>query len=423
MQLEPDPRQVLLVAAPNDTQASALLMGLRASGINILLANTIALASRADEFAACIILLRPGQWRTTSAISTAMRCNPRSLIPVLAEPMSLPSASWSTEAINVKEALSETVHELEVIINNQIHIASKNAYTDQKRQKASKIWRFTTYKTRMRIGAMEKYVPIVLLLVLLSGFLFYQVTHKTPASQLMNTPSGGNPIPPSALGQNYTVNVPGGCNATDKDWWVVGTHFTTLETPPDTNTSPKETPTSHVVIDPSTVKTCQQDGLYVQHNDHYDVFANVFFLGNGNETLPQHFSTQITATALNPSNTATFMLGVRQQPNNGSDDHGYGNYSLFIGVNGSWQTVRVNDATGQAEEPFSSGFVEPSRIVTLRAEVDGSHIAFSINGQEVSPIVDTTYPNGYGITFGLSDGNAMSPPSALYSNFSYLPVD
>ena len=72
MQLETDPRQVLLVAAPNDVQASALLAALRASGINILLADTIALAARVDEFAACIVILRPGQWRTTPVITTAL---------------------------------------------------------------------------------------------------------------------------------------------------------------------------------------------------------------------------------------------------------------------------------------------------------------------------------------------------------------
>ena len=59
-------RQVLLVASPDDPQATQLATALRASGISIVIANTIALAARADEFAICIIILRPGQWRTSA---------------------------------------------------------------------------------------------------------------------------------------------------------------------------------------------------------------------------------------------------------------------------------------------------------------------------------------------------------------------
>jgi hypothetical protein len=120
----PDTRQTLLVAAPDDPLANELVTALRASGINILVANAIALASRADEFAICTIILRPGQWRTTPVITTAMRCNPRYMIPVLAEPMSLPRAAWSTEAVNIKEPLSETVHELEAMIKKQLQTLS-----------------------------------------------------------------------------------------------------------------------------------------------------------------------------------------------------------------------------------------------------------------------------------------------------------
>src|SRR5215472_1769783 len=100
MSASSDIRQVLLVAAPDDTQADELVTELRASGVNVLVANTLALASRADEFPICIVILHPGQWRTTPTITTVIRSNPQYMIPVLAEPMSLPNAAWSTEAIN-----------------------------------------------------------------------------------------------------------------------------------------------------------------------------------------------------------------------------------------------------------------------------------------------------------------------------------
>ncbi len=76
--------------------------------------------------------------------------------------------------------------------------------------------------------------------------------------------------------------------------------------------------------------TCQQNGLYVRHNDHYDGFAEVFFQVSAQAALPQHFSLQVTATALNPTSAATFILGVHQQ-NSGvlTDDNGYGDDILY----------------------------------------------------------------------------------------------
>jgi hypothetical protein len=365
-----------------------------------------------------------------------MRCNPPYMIPVLAEPMSLPNAAWSTEPINVKESLDETAHELEPLINKQLEASAKSAPTDQnplqakvQQQKIPPVFTSITYiKIRSNIiSSIRRYALIALILVLISGLLVYYVTHRTPALQSTNISSGGNSISTSPFGQNYTVRVPGGCNASDKDWWSTGAYFKTLDTPTatavKTNTPPKETSTPHVVQDDSTMPTCQQDGLLVQHNKYYGSFGEVFFQGNGNETLPQHFSTQITATALNPSDAATFTLGVRQQLSGQENyDRGYGNDMLNIGTDGSWETVRINDVTDQVDTTFTKGFIKPSQTFTLGAEVDGSRITFSINGQKLIPIVDTKYPHGYSIGFGLGDSNATSPTRALYSNFSYEPL-
>ena len=83
--------------------------------------------------------------------------------------------------------------------------------------------------------------------------------------------------------------------------------------------------------------------------------------------------------------------------------------------------MRTNDVTDQEDTTFTRGYVKPSQKLTLGAEVDGPRITFSINGQTVTTIVDTTYPDGYSIRFGLSDAGATNPPGALYSNFSYKP--
>ena len=394
----------------------------------MLVANTLALASRADEFAVCIIILRPGQWRTTPVITTAIRCNPCYMVPVLAEPMSLPNSSWSTDAVNIKEPLSETVHELAEIINKRLQSVVQDAQIDQKQfnknaflqPKVLPTLRSTIYRrNRMRLNSIRKYVLIALLFVLLSGIGIYYLSHSKFASQSTNVLPEGSPISLSSFGQSYTINVPGpDCNTLGNSRWSVGEYFKTAETSTatavNTNTAPKETPTPHVIVDNSTKTTCRQDGLYVEHTDHYSNFAEIFFHGNEQEALPQHFSTQITANALNASNAATFTLAVRSQiAGEASYDRGYGNEDLDVGVDGSWRTVRINDETDQVDKTFTRGYVKPSQTVTMGAEVEGARITFYINGQKVTTIVDTTYANGYSIGFGLGDSKAKSPPRSL----------
>lgn len=428
-------RQVLLVASPNDISISELITtALREAGVNVQIADTLTMASQADEFAICIILLRPGQWRTTPVITTAMRSNPHSMIPILAEPMALPAGALSTEALLLKEPLSETVHELELLINKQLLIAAKDTRKDQKPQtkndfhqpKASPTLRTIHYnKARRRLSSISKYALIGFILILLAGLWYYALGNHSPLVQAVNTQLTGSNRAISAFSQSDTVSAPGaGCNTNNRNWWQVGAYYKTLGTPTVTaSKTPDTTPTPHVVIDNSTVATCQQHGLYLQHTNHYEAFSGVFFQDDAQQALPQHFSTQVTATALNPSSAATFVLGVHNQYTSAStDDSGYGDDVLEIGVDGSWRTLRINNVTDQEDITFTKGYVKPAHTMILGAEVDGPRITFSINGQKVTTIVDTTFPLGYGIGFGMSDSDAKSPPSSLYSNFSYQPL-
>lgn len=425
--ITPAIRQVLLVASPNDTHTSELITtALRASGVSVLVANTITLASRADEFAICIILLRPGQWRTTPVITTAMRSNPHYIIPVLVEPMPLPAGTWSTEAITLKEPLSETIYELEILIYQQLQIVERDTRKDQKQQPASSNFRTINYnKTKRRLSSMSKYVLIGLILILLAGLLYYTLGKHSTSVSTINTQLTGSKHAFSAFSQSDTVSVPGsGCNTNNSDWWGMSDHFKVLGTPTaitrNTDSSPKETPTPQVVMDYAILTTCQQHGLYIQHTNHYGAFAEVFFQDNTQEALPQHFSTQVTATSLNPSSAATFELGVRHQIS--SINSGYGDDKLEVGVDGSWRTARIDNGTDLNDPAFTKGYVKPAQTITLGAEVDGPRVTFSINGQKITTIVDTTFPHGYAIDFGLGDRDAKSPPSALYSNFSYQPL-
>lgn|GEM_PF-2094648 len=132
-----------------------------------------------------------------------------------------------------------------------------------------------------------------------------------------------------------------------------------------------------------------------------------------------------TLTVVAASDTASFALGVRNQggaPATSGLNNGYGDDALTVGVDGNWEAVRFNDTTGVADTRFSIGFIQPAKSFTLAAEVDGPLMTFSINGQKVTTVVDTTYPDGYGIDFGISDPDAKSPPSALFSHFVYTPL-
>src|SRR5215469_16613450 len=120
-------RQVLVAAAPNDPQAIGLVKELRILGLSVTIAETVGLASLADEVAVCVIVLHPIKWRTTPSITTAMRCNPRYMIPVLTEPMALPNGSWVTEPIIIKESLTETAKQLETLISGYIQTQPKPA--------------------------------------------------------------------------------------------------------------------------------------------------------------------------------------------------------------------------------------------------------------------------------------------------------
>jgi hypothetical protein len=84
--------------------------------------------------------------------------------------------------------------------------------------------------------------------------------------------------------------------------------------------------------------------------------------------------------------------------------------------------LRYNNTTDAVDERIAEGFVQAAQGYTLTAESNASLMTFSINGQLVSTIIDPLYPKSYGISFGLSDAGATTPPSALFSQFSYEPL-
>ncbi|QBD76489.1 hypothetical protein EPA93_10900 [Ktedonosporobacter rubrisoli] len=236
-----------------------------------------------------------------------------------------------------------------------------------------------------------------------------------------------NTTPTAQIQQPYIASVPGPGCAKGANWGIGG-RYKTIVTPTasadlGTNVIPTGTPGHKTVNDDSTVTTCKSDGLLVQHNAHYDSYATVIYESQA-KPLPRHFRTQITATIVNGTDAASFDLGVRNQNENAlsGQDNGYGNDSIEVKTDGSWSTGRTNDTTDDTDVVFSKGFVKPAKTFTLAAEVDGPRMTFWINDQKITTIVDATYPDSYGINFGISDFKAKSPPAALFSHFVYMPL-
>jgi len=96
-----DRSSVIMVAAgPRDERAQALVQALRQAGLSVVFAETVHIAARASETAACVAVLRHDTWKT-QAVAMLMRARPDCLLPVLAEPMDLPRGPWSGPAISL----------------------------------------------------------------------------------------------------------------------------------------------------------------------------------------------------------------------------------------------------------------------------------------------------------------------------------
>ncbi|GLV60945.1 hypothetical protein KDH_77630 [Dictyobacter sp. S3.2.2.5] len=428
-------RRVLVAVAPDDMQAIELVKAMRALGLTVIIAATIGLASQADDVAVCVVVLHPDRWRSAPSIITAMRRNPRFMIPVLQAPMGLPRAAWATEPFYLtEETLAQTAKALVSMIRCHLQTVSEQEINALIQQRASvhpwlrepeALGSAPAHKKRPR-SKLAHYIQLSwpLAFILCISFLTYyffqlSVTTNTEATTPMATTS-------TWRNHAYSALVPGQeCDPGGADWEIPG-YYKDVATPdPATPTpsSPKSVPTPHLVSDNSVVPTCLQDGVMLTHTNHYAAFASMIFTSRG-LPLPSHYSTSITATSVNTSKSAIFQLGVRDQ--SGSDmsgiDFGYGNDALRIGTNGAWEVVRYNNTTGAIEVRYARGFVPAASHYTLAAEANGPAMSFTINRQTVATIIDTTYPDSYGISFGLSDGGIRQPPSALFSHFSYTPL-
>ncbi len=92
---------LLIAAPPADPRAPVMADALRAFGWQVWVADSPEHAAQAAPGAyACIILLTATQWNNPIS-SAAVLANPLRLVPVLAEPMMVPSGRWTTPPIPI----------------------------------------------------------------------------------------------------------------------------------------------------------------------------------------------------------------------------------------------------------------------------------------------------------------------------------
>jgi hypothetical protein len=425
-QLRPRARHVLVVAAPQDSQANELVTALREAGLNVILANTELLASQADEVGACVLVLHPEQWQETPAITAALQHNSPYMIPLLAGEMSLPEGSWATEPIALKEPINETAQELTSHITNyfqslpeettendtpsaQLEIIAPQRETTPQPQPPSKK---SLPASAGCITALFLFLAVALTVALPTFFLTRRGSDQTMYKGLQTNDA--------LLTHPYTAAVPGSSCDLGGARWGVGQYFKA----PSTAISAQSTPATQAVFDSSTEMTCKPDGLQITKKDNFNYYATVVFEDRDQNALPQHFKTHITATIVSSSSQASVELGVRMQKpgKDGSYNSGYGNNTFTVKENGQWEVRRISNTSSAVAAILASGSVQPAKSFTLSAEVNGSLMIFAINGNTVSMVIDTTYQNSHGISFGIADPAAKSPLSALFSHFAYTPL-
>lgn len=218
----------------------------------------------------------------------------------------------------------------------------------------------------------------------------------------------------SLLTHPYSATVPGSRCDLGGARWAIGQYFKEAS-------NAQETP--QTVFDTTTEMTCKSDGLLVTKKDHFNYYATLVFEDRDSTALPRHFKTQITSTIVS-SQQASVELGVRvQKPALAdSENSGYGNDTLTVREDGTWEVRRVGNTTGSVAAVLAHGKVQPAKTFTLAAEVDGPAMTFTINGKTVATVSDTTYQSSHGISFGVADPTAKSSLIALFSHFTYTPL-
>jgi hypothetical protein len=265
---------------------------------------------------------------------------------------------------------------------------------------------------RRPVGMAPKFTLVTTLLLFLAtalavGLPSFFLSRHTPEQTIYKSMSLADPL----LTRPYAATAPGSRCDLGGARWAIGQYFKAASSSQET------------VFDATSEMSCKSDGLLVTKKDHFGDYTTLVFEDRDSTALPHHFKTQISATILS-SQKASIELGVRvQKPAaTANENSGYGNDTLTVCEDGTWEVRRVGDTSGTVATVLAHGTVQPTKAFTLAAEVNGPVMAFSINEHVVATVSDITYPTSHGISFGVVDPTAKAALSALFSHFTYTPL-
>jgi len=398
---------IMVAAGAQDERAIALVQAMRQAGLRVTFAETVNIAVRASEVAACVVVLRPDTWKT-QAIATVMRTKPDCLIPVLAETMELPRGPWTHPAIQLADDPVEGQQQVIQVLYAYLETHKRQARTAPSKSAdlvtINQLLHTRKRRQRRPIGVGSLITTFLLIVIVgLGGLLGYRYYTSGPsrANATAGTPGTISGTAPLAT---YNAATPGQyCDGGGGSWSLDDRYVKTV------NKQKAE------ITDKYTTQQCQSRGALLTRSDDYNFYSEIFFYGiNAYSHLAQHYTAQVDATIAAGDTHADIDMEVHDQ------DQGYGRYRFDVNTLGHWEANITSTTDGFPLKRLAIGFLpKGSKTYTLKVEVNGSVMKFWIDGKQAATIADTTYTGNDFLGFGMSDWSTKTPISAVFSNFKY----
>lgn len=420
---------IALVTPYGFTRAERLAEELEALGYETTIIDQPRRADRALEADACVIFLTPDGWRDP-AIVEVIRNRPASMIPVLAAPMDLPRARWSSEPIPMRGAARDIAGMIADAVDDALsgpaisgtrsgpgmyddrrsgtsarslppNSRPRDPYGNERSMSRSRpnladpplglnggfgapTSRGAVAPAKKSGGSPGRTIGILVVVFALLGGLGYAGYHYR--YKFFPQKASG----PTQMGA-YTAAVPGpSCDKGNAQWALPQDHsyFTTA---------------------------CQADGLLVTQASKFGTNASlVQFAGTG-PTFPLNYHAQVTATITGGDPHTLVGLIVHGQIPTGGD-------VFYASSDSSWEFQVVQNSGSEAA--LRRGFLAaPTKTFTLAVDVADHLMTFSVNGKQVTQVYEGTFGASANIGLLLSTGNFATKTAlaAKFSQFQFTP--
>ncbi len=357
--------QFLVVAAPDSSQARELSEALNQNGWPTALATTP--EHLVVPFIAMLVILTPTA-QTQPVIQAAMEITGPRRIPLFAEPMVLPYGEWASAPVLLGTNREDNLR--------AVLAAAIGAYPQPA----------TVLAAPPLINTRQRELPAILgigglllsIIVVVAGIVAVNARPRANNQGVIPTPT---PLP------TYTTNTPGlNCDGGTAIWHKF----------------------QNVQI------TCQAEGTLLSTPKDIGLLQGTSFEPKS-EGIPQDYRVGVQATIITGDKNMTVFLDVHQQLP-------YGSQVFAARADGEWFIYRINDQGKIAAYLARGSYTPPATTLTLQVEVHGGSMLYTLNGQQVSSVTDTTYLTSHILAIGIFDNNRTTLYSALFTRFVYAPL-